>query len=63
MYWTVRSAPRKGEVLSTHYSVSLLQLLQRDISLMAQRFALEGTFFRQQGTRRFVLVTDGITLT
>jgi hypothetical protein len=37
----LRIGCEKREVLFTHYLVSLLQLLQRDVSVMVQRFAIE----------------------
>jgi hypothetical protein len=37
----LRIGHEKREVLFTHYLVSLLQLLQRDVSVMVQRFAIE----------------------
>jgi hypothetical protein len=41
----LRTGREKREVLFTHYLVSLLQLLQRDVSVMVQRFAIEVDYF------------------
>jgi hypothetical protein len=41
----LRIGREKQEVLFTHYLVSLLQLFQRYVSFMVQRFAVEGGYF------------------
>jgi hypothetical protein len=43
--YPLRIGREKREALFTHYLVSLLQLLQRDVSVMVQRFAIEVDYF------------------
>ena len=60
----LRIGREKREVLFTLYLVSLLQCLLRYVSFVVRLFALEGGgLLRQQGTGRFVFVTDEIRAT